>query len=392
MEVRGFKAAAVAGGLRYKNRSDVGLIVADEPAAAAGVFTLSLTQAAPVLWSKPIAAQGRARAILVNAGQANACTGEAGLENARRSAEAVAKAVGCGANEVFLASTGVIGQPLNIEAMEKCVPELKSNLAGDKLTRVAEAMMTTDTVRKIVEVKGTIQGKEFTVAGMAKGSGMICPNMATMLSFVLTDAAVSPEMLQAVLSRTAETTFNRITVDGDTSTNDTVFALASGRAGNVLIDKEDAAGLAEFETAFHKVMDALSVMIATDGEGATKLVRLQVTGAVDDAQAKAAAMTVANSPLVKTAWFGQDANWGRIMGALGRSGASFDPYRVDILVDDAPLVKGGMDAGEEASAAKIMKNREFTVRVDLGAGQGRAEVLTCDLSIDYVKINADYRS
>ncbi len=392
MEVRGFKAAAVAGGLRYKKRSDVGLIVADEPAAAAGVFTLSLTQAAPVLWSKPIAAQGRARAILVNAGQANACTGEAGLENARRSAEAVAKAVGCGANEVFLASTGVIGQPLNIEAMEKCVPELKSDLAGDKLTRVAEAMMTTDTVRKIVEVKGTIQGKEFTVAGMAKGSGMICPNMATMLSFVLTDAAVSPEMLQAVLSRTAETTFNRITVDGDTSTNDTVFALASGRAGNVLIDKEDAAGRAEFETAFHKVMDALSVMIATDGEGATKLVRLQVTGAVDDAQAKAAAMTVANSPLVKTAWFGQDANWGRIMGALGRSGAFFDPYRVDILVDDAPLVKGGMDAGEEAAAAEIMKNREFTVRVDLGAGQGRAEVLTCDLSIDYVKINADYRS
>ena len=392
MKVAGFKAAGVAAGLRYSGRLDLGLIVADEPVAAAGVYTKNRVQAAPVLWSKEKTAQGRARAILVNSGRANACTGKAGLEMAEASARAVSGALGCSADEVLLASTGVIGEPLNVAAMENAMPDLIAGLGEENLMQVAQAMMTTDTRRKTAEAAGSIDGVPFTVAGLAKGSGMICPNMATMLAFVLTDAAVSPKYLQTLLSRGVEDTFNRVTVDGDTSTNDTVFLLAGGRAGNPVLESDDSPGRADFEAALNKVLFELARMLVVDGEGATKLVTVSVNGAVDDADAKLAAMTVANSPLVKTALFGEDANWGRIMMALGRSGARFDQFVVDVSVDDAVLVKDGLGAQDLTPADEVMKRPEFTINIDLKAGPGSAQILTCDFSYDYVKINADYRS
>lgn len=392
MKVAGFKAAAMAAELRYTGRPDLGLIIASGPVAAAGVFTKNIVCAAPVQWSKDKISNGRAMAVLLNAGRANACTGEQGLADAARSAKAVSEAVGCDESDVLLASTGVIGQPLNIEKLEKSTPALAENLGEENLEDVARAIMTTDTFHKIVSSEGLIEGKPFTVVGMAKGSGMIAPNMATMLSVVLTDAAVDAAWLQSVLSNAAEMTFNRITVDSDTSTNDTVIALASGAAGNGTLDGEDSSGAAEFKKAFYEVMTELARMVAADGEGATKLVKICVNNAKDESQAKAAAMTVANSPLVKTALFGEDANWGRIICALGRSGAEFDQNKVDIAVDDAYLARQGLAAGNEAAAAEVMKKKEYSINIDLDAGSGSAEVLTCDFSYDYVKINADYRS
>ncbi len=392
MKVAGFRAAAVAAGMRYQNRLDLGLIAADEPVAAAGVFTRNLVKAAPVLWSRDKLASGLARAILVNAGRANACTGPEGMAVATASAEATARSLGCGSDDVLLASTGVIGEQLNLAALEKAVPDLVGKLGEDQLELVAQAMMTTDTRPKIIEANGQIDAAPFTIVGMAKGAGMMQPNMATMLSFILTDAAVTPDHLTRLLRRGVEMTFNRVTVDGDTSTNDTVLALASAKAGNAALENDRSPGSEDFEKAFTGVMADLARMLAADGEGATKLVRVSVTGAVDEGQAKAAAFTVANSPLVKTALFGQDANWGRIMMALGRSGAQFDPDQVIISLDDVPFVLGGRAAGAAQAADEVMRLPEFTMHIDLGAGRGKAEVITCDLSVDYVKINADYRS
>lgn len=392
MKVAGFKAAAVAAGLRYKGRPDLGLIMAEEPVTAAGVFTQNIVQAAPVLWSKEKAASGRAIAILVNSGQANACTGDAGLAAVAESALAVAQAIKAHPDQILVASTGVIGQPINLTALKDAVPSLVAHLSEDGLEQVAAAMMTTDTKRKISRASTQIGDRTITVVGMAKGSGMIAPNMATMLAFVLTDAAAASQYLLDVLRQSAEMTFNRVTVDGDTSTNDCVLAMASAKAGNPLITSEADPGAADFAKAFQQVMADLAKMIAADGEGATKLVRILVQGAKDETQAKAAAMTVANSPLVKTALFGQDANWGRIMAALGRSGAQFDPYQVDILIDEALLVSKGQAAGDEKAAAEIMRKPEFSVNIHLHAGPAGAEALTCDFSYDYVKINADYRS
>ncbi|MEW6266102.1 MAG: bifunctional glutamate N-acetyltransferase/amino-acid acetyltransferase ArgJ [Thermodesulfobacteriota bacterium] len=392
MKVNGFQAAAIAAGLRYQNRLDLGLIAADEPVAAAGVFTANLVKAAPVLWSREKIALGRARAILVNSGQANACTGEKGLLTAAASARAVARALGCLEDEVLLASTGVIGQEVNLTALEKAVPALATGLEIDGLDQVARAMMTTDTRPKTAEATGYIDGRPFKVAGLAKGAGMIAPNMATMLGFILTDAAADPGFLGRALKRAADASFNRITIDGDTSTNDCLLLLASGRAGHAPIVQENTPAAAEFEKVLARVAGDLARMLVADGEGATKLVAVKVRGAATEAQARTAAMTVANSPLVKTAIFGQDANWGRIMMALGRSGAEFDPDRVDVSVNDAPLVRSGQAAGDEADAARVMRMAEFDLHIDLNAGPSAYEVLTCDFSIDYVKINADYRS
>ena len=393
MKVAGFTAAGCAAGIRYKDRLDLGLIVADGPVPAAAVFTKNRVQAAPVLWSREKLAGKKARAILVNSGQANACTGPEGMTAAAASARLVARALGFSADEVLLASTGVIGEDLNVAAMEKAMPGLKSGLGGDNLSQVARAMMTTDTKPKMAQAGGNVSGREFTVVGLAKGAGMICPNMATMLSFILTDAAVDPDYLQAVLSRVADRTFNRITVDGDTSTNDTVFLMASGRVGHELIQGADSPGADVFEKAVARVLADLSKMIVVDGEGATRVVKIAVAGAVDNEQAWLAAMTVANSPLVKTAMFGQDANWGRLMMALGRSGAEFDPEKVDISLNDVPLVRNGRAASEDMTAAdEVMKLSDYAINIDLKAGPAADEVLTCDFSLEYVKINADYRS
>jgi len=392
MNVEGFKAAAEAAALRKEDRLDVGLIVADEPASAAGVFTRNKVRAAPVLWSRERVARGQARAILVNSGQANACTGPEGMNAAAGSARAVARELGCSEDEILLASTGVIGEPLNEAAMLRAIPKLMAGLRPDRLPEVAQAMMTTDTKPKITQTEDQIDGHTFKILGLAKGAGMIAPNMATMLCFILTDAVIQAKPLQSVLGPAVEETLNRITVDGDTSTNDTVLVLASGKAGFEPLTLDKPVRLKVFEQALTHVLTNLARMLVADGEGATKLVRIIVNGALDDSQAKIAAMAVANSPLVKTAFFGQDPNWGRIMMALGKSGAEFDPEKVDIAFDQEVLVRHGRQAVDEAGAARVMRQDEFSVSVNLGPGSGRAEVLTCDLSHDYVSINTTYRS
>ncbi len=390
MIVKGFKAAAVAAGLRYQERSDLGLIAADGPAAWAGVFTANICQASPVVWSRKAMSGGRGRALLANAGQANAQTGRPGDEDCRLSASGLAGLLACAPEDVALASTGVIGQRLNVTALQGALPGLAAGLRPDGLDDFARAIMTTDTFAKTASAELAVGGKPVTVWGCAKGSGMIAPNMATMLGFVLTDAAASPEILRDLLSEGADLSFNRVTVDGDTSTNDCLMFMASGASGAPAVESGEA--LENFRAAVFRVLKDLARQIARDGEGATRLVTIRLTGAASAGEARRAVRTVAESPLVKTAFFGADANWGRILAALGRSGARFDPYAVDLDLDDVPWVRGGLDNQRDREAAAVMKNREYTLSIDLKAGSAEYEMLTCDFSHDYVTINGSYRS
>jgi glutamate N-acetyltransferase/amino-acid N-acetyltransferase len=385
----GFRAAAVAAGLRYPDRLDLGLIVADRFQASAGVFTTSVCRAAPVIWSRR--STGTGRAILANSGQANAQTGERGLSDCQESANNVASLLGLEPSEVLLASTGVIGQPINLPAMLAALPKLKDKLSPDGFDDFARAIMTTDTVPKTASTSITLPpGVETSIWGCAKGSGMIAPNMATMLGFVLTDAAIEPGLLREFLKEAADATFNRITVDGDTSTNDTLLVIASGAAGGKTIAGGPEAAL--FFATLREVMDNLARALVRDGEGATKLVEILVNNAKNVLQAKKAARTVAESPLVKTAFFGGDANWGRILAALGRSGAEFDPYQVDLDLGDVPWIRNGRDNGMEERASLAIKEREQRLTIDLKAGSASWSMLTCDLSHGYVEINGSYRS
>jgi glutamate N-acetyltransferase/amino-acid N-acetyltransferase len=384
---KGFRAAGVAANMRYKDRPDLGLIVADEFQAAAAVFTKNICQAAPVLWSRPRTTNGRA--ILVNAGQANAQSGPEGLEVCRRSAEAAGRLLGIEADQVLLASTGVIGQPVNIDALLGSMDRLVASLSTDGFHDFARAIMTTDKVSKIASIVHSDEPKT-TIWGAVKGSGMIAPNMATMLGFFLTDAAVEPDFLQKALAAGAKDSFNRVIVDGDTSTNDSLFIIASGAAGGPLIGGDRSGE--EFYRSMMLVMDVLAKEIALDAEGATRLVEIVVQGAENDLDARMAARTVAESPLVKTAFHGRDANWGRVMAALGRSGAEFDPYKVDLKLDTVPWVLGGRDNGHEEEAIKVMNRRQYRLTIDLHAGRGSHWTLACDLSPEYVSINGSYRS
>jgi glutamate N-acetyltransferase/amino-acid N-acetyltransferase len=386
--IEGFQVASVSAGLKKGGKPDLGLIFCPEGASCAGVFTRNRVKAAPVVVSQRRARGGRCQAVLVNAGNANACTGEAGMAAARNCGRAVAGRLGVAEGRVLLASTGVIGKVLPEGRVTGAVPGLAQGLrAADEqgMLALAQAIMTTDTFPKLA----WREGEGFRVAGVAKGAGMIAPDMATMLSFVLTDASVEPATLKALLVQAAETTFNRVTVDGDTSTNDTLLLLASGQ-GKPLRGK----ALEGFAEALSGVCYELARMIARDGEGATRLVEVRLTGARTPREALAAARTIANSPLVKTAVFGRDANWGRIMAALGRSGARFDPNNVNISFGAVVVVRGGLTLGEEAeaAAAREMEKKEITLGVDLGAGKAEETVWTCDLTPDYVKINADYRT
>jgi glutamate N-acetyltransferase/amino-acid N-acetyltransferase len=375
--------------MRYKNRLDLGLVVADEFQAAAGVFTQNVSQAAPVIWSKSRIARGRA--ILVNAGQANAQTGRGAADRCLQSAAAVASRLEMNADEVLLASTGIIGQPLNVEALVSATPSLVKKLSLDGFNDFSRAIMTTDTVPKTAEAEVPFEsGPQPLIWGVAKGSGMIAPNMATMLGFVLTDAAIEPKLLRSILSQTAEATFNRITVDGDTSTNDSLFILASGVTRPQVITGGREADI--FKKALHKVLDSLSRQIIRDGEGATHMVEVKVRGARSQEEALLAAKAVANSPLVKTAFFGEDANWGRILAALGRSGADFEPYRVDIDIDDLAWIRHGLVFCRDMDATMAMRKKEYRLSINLNNGPGQDRMLTCDLSYDYVKINGSYRS
>ena len=392
--VPGFKAGAVAAGIRYHGRPDLALIMSDVSAAAAGVFTTNKVQAAPVILSRSHLSGNRARAIVVNSGIANACTGEVGLQRAQSTAQIVAAAIGCSMHEVLVASTGVIGMDLPLEPVANYLPTLVSAVRGDGWFDAARAIMTTDTVPKIHMIKDSLQDRPFTVLGIAKGAGMICPNMATLLAFVATDAAISGETLQALVREETDRSFNRITVDGDTSTNDTLFVLANGLAGNQPISDLDSPDGKRLRRALGEVLLNLAKKIVADGEGATKFVEITVKGGSSNAAALLAARTVSNSPLVKTALFGEDANWGRVLAALGRAGIDFDPQRVQLFFNGVKLVENGLAVGEEAEAqvSKILKKSSFSITIDLGQGKAKETVYTCDLSLDYVKINANYRS
>ncbi|MBA2880976.1 glutamate N-acetyltransferase/amino-acid N-acetyltransferase [Desulfosalsimonas propionicica] len=389
--VKGFRAAAVCAGLKKNGKKDLALIVSDPPAAAAGVFTQNRVQAAPVRLDKQRLSSGVCRAIIVNSGNANCCTGDQGMEDARAMTRLAAEAINADDAHVMAASTGVIGQPLNMDKIRAAVPGLAGGLSPDGFEAAAEAIMTTDTRPKLVSGQGQMGEKTYSLAAMAKGSGMIRPDMATMLCFVCTDLEIAAVDLQQALVSANEASFNRITIDGDTSTNDTVLVLANGQSG---AQAKTPADLRAFAELLENVLGKLARMIVEDGEGATKCVEISVINAESRENARQMADTVANSSLVKTAFFGEDANWGRIIAALGRAGVKFDPDAVDIWFDDVKIVEKGMGCGDtaEAAATEVLRKKTFVVTIDVKSGSQQAAVLTCDFSVDYVKINADYRS
>jgi glutamate N-acetyltransferase / amino-acid N-acetyltransferase len=392
---QGFTGAAVAAGIKKTEGAlDLALLVSDAPdTTAAGLFTTNLAAAAPVLLCRQhlAAGRGRARAIIVNAGNANACTGRAGARAAQATAQAVAKLFGLHTREVLVASTGVIGVPLKVELILNQLPGLKEKLSAENAAPIARAIMTTDTVSKSMVLRTRMEGKTVHLAGIAKGSGMIHPRMATMLGFITTDAALRPRELQHMLRAAARVSFNSVSVDGDTSTNDTLIALASGRAGVALrqhspLGKHFLAGLTQ-------LCESLARMIAKDGEGAEKLVAVEVRGARRRRDAERIARAIANSPLVKTAIAGSDPNWGRIICAAGYSGGDFDPAKVDIGINGFLLCRQGLDAGfDEIAAKKAMDAKELILRLDLHDGKAAARMWTCDLTHGYIDINASYRT
>jgi len=389
---RGFRAAAVCAGIKGKTtRPDVALLASDRDAAVAGTFTTNRVQAAPVKLCRERLAGGAARAVVVNSGSANACTGPQGMRDAERTAAVAAEALGVDVRTVFVCSTGTIGIPLPMDRMEAGVREAARALSPDGGPAAARAIMTTDTVDKQAAVELRIDGADVRVGGMAKGAGMIEPNMATMLGFLTTDAAVEPAALQDCLSAAVRESFNRITVDGDQSTNDTVLLLANGAAGNRRLGALHPQW-AEFAGAVAAVARDLAMKIVADGEGATCFVTVAVTGAASNADARAAARAVANSLLVKTSWFGGDPNWGRVMDAVGYSGAEVREERVDIAYDEVSAVRGGMkDPGTPLRALEeALRRKRFTLTVNLNIGVGTDTVYTCDCSEAYVKINSEY--
>ena len=393
MNIQGFLFSTVEAAIKKAGRKDLALIFSEVPATAAAVFTTSSVKAAPVLLSHEHIANGTARAIIVNSGNANACTGEQGMKDARETVELVARALGIATTDVQVCSTGVIGVQMPMERMRPAITPLVDGLTSGTLDDIAQAIMTTDTFPKMEARSGQADGVSYTVAGIAKGAGMIMPNMATMLSFIITDAAIEPAYLQKAFRRAVESSFNAITVDGDMSTNDTCLIMANGMAGNPVV-KEGSAEGNTFTAILDDVLLSLAKQIVKDGEGATKFVEIRVNGARNDADAKLSAMAIANSSLVKTAFFGQDANWGRIFAAVGYSGAEVDQSLLSLSFDDVCMARNGIFAGGDAEArgTEVLKQKEFTVSVDLGIGSGTATVYTSDLTHEYVSINADYRS
>ena len=396
---KGFLAAGVEAGIKYQNRKDMAMVYSKTPCRAAGVFTTNVVKAAPVLWDKEVVeSEWEAQAIVVNSGIANACTGKLGYEYCRETAGAAADALEISPQSVLICSTGVIGMQLPMEKMTEGVRMLaKAIKPGEEAgTDAAKAIMTTDTRNKQVAVKVTIGGKEVTIGGMCKGSGMIHPNMCTMLAFVTTDVNISKKLLQEALSADVQDTFNMVSVDGDTSTNDTLLVLANGQAGNHEIT-EKGADYDTFVEALHYVNETLAKKIAGDGEGATALFEVKVIHADNKEDAKTLAKSVITSSLTKAALFGHDANWGRILCALGYSGAKFDPEAIELYLESSAgkilIFKDGMAADySEEEATRILSCSEVTALVDMKMGEAEATAWGCDLTYDYVKINADYRS
>jgi glutamate N-acetyltransferase/amino-acid N-acetyltransferase len=387
----GFKAAGVAAGIKKNGALDLGLIFSTTAATVAGVYTRNQIQAAPVLLCKDHLTGGSARAVIVNSGNANCYTGTEGRGHAYATAGETATALQLNIRDVLVASTGVIGVPLPMDRIRSAIPDLTAAAHADGFSDFARAIMTTDTVPKLVQKQGVIDGRTFSLLAIAKGAGMVRPDMATMLCFICTDADLDGNPFQQLLEGAVNKTLNRITIDGDTSTNDTVLALANGVSG---VKIRTASQLEIFNAVLAEALQEISRMLIKDGEGVTKVVEINVRGASSNKAALQIADTVAHSPLVKTAFFGQDANWGRIIAAVGRAGIPIDPDRIDLYFDHVKLVSQGSYCGSdaEAQAASILQRSEFAVTIDLNSGSGCDAILTSDLSVEYVQINADYRT
>lgn len=388
---QGYLASGVSAGIKRRGL-DLAVIFSSQPASAAGVFTTNRVQAAPVVLSRDSlkVSHGRARAILINSGCANACTGEQGMKDSQLSARCLSSLLNLDPAQVLVASTGVIGSFLPMPKMLKGISSAVSALNSRGGTAAVRAIMTTDTREKTIAVEGRIGGKTIRIGGMAKGAGMIHPNMATMLGFITTDVQIPPRELEKMLKRVAERTFNCVTVDGDTSTNDTVFAIANG-ASNAAVN--DSRSLSSFEAGLEMVCEELARSIARDGEGATKFVEISVQGANDFESARKVAKTIANSPLVKTALYGEELNWGRILCAVGYSGVPFDPEEIVLSLNGIPIFRNGSPVSSTRTRAeKAIKSKDLLIEVELSEGKASARVWTCDFSHKYVDINASYIS
>ncbi|MCC6542922.1 MAG: bifunctional glutamate N-acetyltransferase/amino-acid acetyltransferase ArgJ [Nitrospirae bacterium] len=388
---KGFFASGIYAGIKRTNKLDLAIIYSERDAAVAGTFTTNKVKAPPVIFTEKQIKNGRARAVIVNSGNANACTGAQGMKDAKEMADLTADALFIDKDLVCVSSTGVIGELLPMSRIKASIKQAANSISPDGGSDAAIAIMTTDTFPKEVAVRGRVGGKTITVGGIAKGSGMIHPDMATMLAFISTDAAVDKSTLRAILSKEVNKSFNKITVDGDTSTNDMVLCMANGMAGNSPLANKD---LALFQKMIGHVCRSLALMIARDGEGATKLVEVFVRRAKSDKDAEKVGFAVANSSLVKTAIFAGDPNWGRIMAAIGYSGAVVIEDRISISFDKVKLVRNGLGLGKEIEkkVAEVMKNKEYLITIDLNVGNCETSVWTTDLSYDYVKINVAYRS
>jgi glutamate N-acetyltransferase/amino-acid N-acetyltransferase len=388
---KGFQAAGIHSGLKNNSDKDLGLIYSEVPASVAGVFTQNRIKSATVLISQERIQAGTSHAIIANSGNANCCNGEQGHQSALDMTAAAASKLGLADKDVLVASTGVIGDKFPIEKVKNAVPNLIEALKPDGFKDFATAIMTTDTVPKLVHRQGRIQDQTYNLVGMAKGSGMIAPNMATMLCFICTDISMPQDLLQKLLVTGVNKTLNRICIDGDTSTNDTTLILANGQS-KVSIDRLDQAE--EFQLLLEQILNSLAKRLVKDGEGVTKCVDIIVKGAMSNQDAHTIANTVSTSPLVKTALFGEDANWGRLIAAAGRAGVPVEPDRIDIYFDQVQMTRNSLGCGKEAEklATRVLKKPEFSIAMDLNMGQGSASVLTCDFTLDYIKINADYRS
>jgi glutamate N-acetyltransferase/amino-acid N-acetyltransferase len=392
--IDGVTLATAASGMKYQGRDDMLLMRLDEGSSVAAVFTRSDTAAAPVQWCRDVLAAGpdNPLAILVNAGNANAFTGSGGRNAVEESCHGLAQRLGCSPSQILMASTGVIGEPLEVPVLAAQFGRLTADTTGWQAA--AAAIMTTDTFAKGATATAAINGTEVKITGIAKGSGMIAPDMATMLGFVATDAALPKVILAALLTDATRRSFNAITVDSDTSTNDSVFLVASGKAGNPPVSSPDDPELAGFRAALDEVMQDLAKQIVRDGEGASKFITIDVGGAADDAAAHRIGMAIANSPLVKTAIAGEDANWGRIVMAIGKAGAGVDQSRIGVAIGGIRIAADGarIETYDEAPVAAHMKGQLIDIEVSVGTGGGTARIWTCDLTHGYISINADYRS
>jgi len=390
---KGFRAAGIHCGIKKPGLLDLALVVSDRPGPIAGVFTNNRVVAAPVVLDRRHLRNGVGHAILINSGNANACTGSEGLAAARSTAAELAKRLNRPLSEVFIGSTGVIGRRLPVERILRSLPELIRQLSPRGGLSAAKAIMTTDLRPKSVALRAEINGAVVTIGGMAKGSGMIHPDMATMLGYLTTDAVIASRTLQKALTEAVNASFNCISVDGDTSTNDTVLCMANGLASNRVI-REGTAGYRRFADLLMEACRTLALAICQDGEGVTKVVKIEVAGARTLEQARQVARTIGTSSLVKTAFFGEDANWGRVMAAVGRSGVQIVPSKIALSFDGVPMVRKGIGLGlaAERRIARVFRRKEFTIRVELGQGRHEAHLWTTDLSFDYVRINASYRS